>query len=147
MEHGHRQRPRAPLQCISFTCSRVTALELTGLDKDLEKVHYNSRFRLPLRNDSVPAPPSDASHVRKVDVRLPGASPVHQIITMIKWIRTSRLSTKNSLWPPVERGTKEGGPPRRRGSRFYGVQREFFKVLRGTRKSSLSTTYWSESTT
>jgi len=40
---------------------------------------------------------------RKVDARLPGkgnstphgARPVHQIITMIKWIRTSRLSIKN----------------------------------------------------
>jgi len=42
---------------------------------------------------------------RKVDVRLPGkgnsnssgARPVHLIITLIKWIRTSRLSKKNSL--------------------------------------------------
>jgi len=42
---------------------------------------------------------------RKVDTRLPGkgnsnshgARPVHLIITMIKWIRTSRLSMKNSL--------------------------------------------------
>ena len=42
---------------------------------------------------------------RKVDVRLPGkgnsnshgARPVHLIITMIKWTRTSRLSIKNSL--------------------------------------------------
>jgi len=42
---------------------------------------------------------------RKVDVRLPGkgdsnshgARPVHLIITMIKWIWTSRLSIKNSL--------------------------------------------------
>ena len=42
---------------------------------------------------------------RKVDVRLPGkgnsnshgARSVHLIITMIKWIRTSRLSIKNSL--------------------------------------------------
>ena len=42
---------------------------------------------------------------RKVDVRLPGkgnlnshgARPVHLIITMIKWIGTSRLSTKNSV--------------------------------------------------
>jgi len=41
--------------------------------------------------------------VRKVDIRLPrkgntnshGARPVHQIISMIKWIRTSRLSIKN----------------------------------------------------
>ena len=43
--------------------------------------------------------------VLKADVRLPakgnsnshGARPVHLMITMIKWIRTSRLSTKNSL--------------------------------------------------
>ena len=42
---------------------------------------------------------------RKVDVRLPGkgnsnshgARPIHLIIAMIKWIRTSRLSIKNSL--------------------------------------------------
>jgi len=42
---------------------------------------------------------------RKVDIRLPekgnsnshGARPVHFIISMIKWIRTSRLSIKNSL--------------------------------------------------
>ena len=42
---------------------------------------------------------------KKVDVRLPGkgnsnshgARPVHLIITMTKWIRTSRLSIKNSL--------------------------------------------------
>ena len=41
----------------------------------------------------------------KVDIRLPGkgnsnshgARPVHLIITTIKWIRTSRLSIKNSL--------------------------------------------------
>ena len=40
----------------------------------------------------------------KVDIRLPGrgnsnahgARPVHQIISMVKWIRTSRLSIKNS---------------------------------------------------
>ena len=42
---------------------------------------------------------------RKVDVRLPGkgnsnshgARPVHLIISMVKWIQTSRLSIKNSL--------------------------------------------------
>ena len=46
-----------------------------------------------------------AESSRKVDVRLPGkgisnshgARPVHLIITMIKWIRTSRLSIKKSL--------------------------------------------------
>ena len=31
-------------------------------------------------------------------VHLKGARPVHLIITMIKWVRTSRLSIKNSLW-------------------------------------------------
>ena len=43
----------------------------------------------------------------KLDARLPGkgnsnshgARPVHLIITMIKWIRTSRLSIQNSLFP------------------------------------------------
>ena len=40
---------------------------------------------------------------RMVDIRLPGkgnspdARPVHPIITMIKWIWTSRLSIENSL--------------------------------------------------
>ena len=42
---------------------------------------------------------------RKVDIRLPGKGnsnphgtrPVHQIISLIKWIRTSSLSIKNSL--------------------------------------------------
>ena len=47
-----------------------------------------------------------AAHTpRNVDVRLPGkrnsnshgARPVHLNITMIKWIRTRRLSIKNSL--------------------------------------------------
>ena len=47
----------------------------------------------------------ECAPTRKVDVRLPGkgnsnshgARSVHLIITMIKWIRTSRLSIKNSL--------------------------------------------------
>jgi len=48
-----------------------------------------------------PADSNKRESTRKVDVRLPGihngARPVHLIITMIKWIRTSRLSIKNSL--------------------------------------------------
>jgi len=56
----------------------------------------------------------------KVDIRLPekgnskshGARPVHLIITMIKWIRTRRLSIKNSLSPQrvhrVRQGQAEG---------------------------------------
>ena len=63
----------------------------------------------------------------KVDVRLPGkensnshgARPVHLIITMIKWIRTSRLSIKNSLrqgtvdawWPLYRPGGREQARP------------------------------------
>jgi len=60
-------------------------------------------------------PPSPVLHhvlrlTRKVDVRLPGkgdsnshgARPVILIITMIKWIRTSTLSIKNSLCAPSE---------------------------------------------
>jgi len=47
---------------------------------------------------------------RQVDTRLPGrgnsnshgAQPVHQVSSMIKWIRTSRLSIKNSLSEPPE---------------------------------------------
>ena len=50
---------------------------------------------------------------RKVDIRLPGkensnshgARPVHQIITMKKWIRTSKLSKRTlSFSAPVEHG-------------------------------------------
>ena len=47
----------------------------------------------------------DSTTPRKVDVRLPGkgnsnshgARPVHQIIKMIQWIRTSGLSIENSF--------------------------------------------------
>jgi len=54
-----------------------------------------------LRNEQIPP----AGRAKKVDVRLPekgnsnshGARPVHLIVTMIKWIRTSRLSIQNSL--------------------------------------------------
>jgi len=50
--------------------------------------------------------------LRKVDVRLPGkgngARPVHLIITMIKWIRTSRLSIKNSLSLSATVGNRGG---------------------------------------
>ena len=52
-----------------------------------------------------PCPILPFGFTRKVDARLPGkgnsnshgARPVHLIFTMIKWIRTSRLSIKNSL--------------------------------------------------
>ena len=53
----------------------------------------------------VPLQASCLSVNRNVDIRQPGkgnsnshgARPVHQIISTIQWIRTSRLSIKNSL--------------------------------------------------
>ena len=56
-------------------------------------------------------------HARKVDVRLPGkgnsnshgARPVRPIITMIKWIRTSRLPVKKNFLSPIW-GDGVGGP-------------------------------------
>jgi len=64
-----------------------------------------SLYRGVLNTEQEPASPLHRLIVRKVDVRLPGKGnsnshggrPVHLIITMIKWIRTSRLSIKNSL--------------------------------------------------
>ena len=58
---------------------------------------------------------------KKVDERLPGkgnsnshgARLVHLIITMIKWIRTSRLSRKNSL------SRTRGGRPRHLGRHVW----------------------------
>jgi len=57
------------------------------------------------REDGEVRPKLLRGEARKVDVRLPGkgnsnsraARQVHLIISMIKWIRTSRLSIKNSL--------------------------------------------------
>jgi len=74
---------------------------------------------------------------RKVDARLPGkrnsnsheARPVHQIITMIKWIRTSRLSitlrggtSRTSPAPSVRLETCSGSGIRVKGyvKRFRG---------------------------
>ena len=63
------------------------------------------KFRRAIQgNASCSSPDLINSRARKVDIRLPGkgnsnsyrARPVHQIISMIKRIRTSRLSIKNS---------------------------------------------------
>jgi len=73
---------------------------------------------------------------RKVDVMLPGkedsnshgARPVHLIITMQKWIRTSRLSIKNSplmLHTPTQTATYTlscGVQRGRGGSRVEGAR-------------------------
>ena len=66
--------------------------------------------------DAAPHQPAERSPVRKVDVRLPGkgnsnshgARPVHLIITMIKWFRTSGLSIKNSLSADLHSGSGIG---------------------------------------
>ena len=63
---------------------------------------------------------------RKVDVKLPGkgnsyahgARPVHLIITMMKWFRTSRLSIQNSHFVEVDQLQLRGG---RRAVRPPGV--------------------------
>jgi len=77
---------------------------------------------------------------RKVDVRLPGkgnsnshgARPVHLIITMIKWIRTRRLSIKNYLSAQaggaagvVYVPAREREGPKRTVSRARGTPRGF----------------------
>ena len=57
--------------------------------------------------------PVSQSITRKVDIRLPGSShgarPDHQIITMIKWIWTSRLSIQNSVSPTWRVTAKASG--------------------------------------
>jgi len=78
-----------------------------GLVFKADRLLYHSTLGLTRRVQS-------AGVHRKVDVRLPGkgisngcggARPDHLIITMIKWIRTSRLSIKNSLSAEVPRTT------------------------------------------
>ena len=58
-------------------------------------------YACPSRYADIAAELSMLAAPGKVDIRLPGkgngARPVRQIIVMIKWIRTSRLSIKNSL--------------------------------------------------
>ena len=76
----------------------------------------------------------DSSCGRKVDIRLPGkgnssshgARPVHQIILMIKWIRTSRLSIKLSLSSTltVEEEARAEAPDH--GRRHCPPEKEFF---------------------
>ena len=61
----------------------------------------------------VEAKAANSTRTRKVDVRLPGkgnsnshgARPVHQIISMTAWLRTSELSIHNSLST-----SREGAP-------------------------------------
>ena len=76
---------------------------------------------------------------RKVDVRLPGkgngARPVHLIIAMIKWTRTSRLSIKNPLseggrtLKPMEMKIRSGEAARSAGSSRDDICRAFLLLL------------------
>jgi len=74
---------------------------------------YRLRRSLPSGENATAAHTPLCPPARKVHVRLPGkrnakshgSRPVHLIITMIKWIRTSRLSIKNSLCDPLEAST------------------------------------------
>jgi len=68
---------------------------------------------------------------RKVDVRLPGkgdsnshgARPVHLIITMIKWTRTTRLSIKKPFSRRMVRTRGRRGRGRGRGKMTWASQR------------------------
>ena len=82
-------------------------VELNGSAVGLEE--RGERLLLLVRRPLLPLedePPPFLETPAKVDVRLPGkgnpnshdARPVHQIISMIKWIRTSGLSKENSLF-------------------------------------------------
>ena len=79
-----------------------------GLRVIRKKTNVPGRARV--RDDS-----NKSKSTRKVEVRPPrkgnsdphGARPVHLIITMIKWIRTGRLSIKNSLSIPVRARVRE----------------------------------------
>jgi len=79
---------------------------------------------------------------RKVDVRLPGkrnsnshgARPVHLIITIIKWIRTSRFSKNLSLrlLSTCDREGESWFVPSNRWTRFVCPQKPPDKVLAST---------------
>ena len=80
--------------------------------------------------------PLPAEHAALLLSKSHGARPVHLIITMIKWIRTSRLSIKDSVsrWgehrPLFQRGRADSArdPPPRRN--FF-----FFTPVTGPRRS------------
>ena len=81
---------------------------------------------------------------RKVDVRLPGqgnsnprgVSPVHLIITIITWLRTSKFSLKNSLFggtAPAARRAKvfrcSSSSRHPRGAGYSGINEGFSLLL------------------
>ena len=94
-----RPSPLPSAEENAFTVSRTFALKTrpeSGLDCLICAIVARQRPA---------AEPLGLAGHRKVDIRLPGrgnsnphgARPVHQIISMIKWMRTSRLSINHSL--------------------------------------------------
>ena len=86
---------------------------------------------------------------RKVDIRPPGKGnsnshgtrPVHQIIWMIKWIRTSRLSIKNSVSLHLQPARKVAiRPPGKENSNFHGARpvHQIIWMMKWIRTSRLS---------
>ena len=90
------------------------AKDIAAIKGDQVSADFGSQVHpLPTSAHTLPAGERHCSDPRKVDVRLPGqgnsnsygARPVHQIVSMMRWFRTSRLSRKNSLslcrppWP------------------------------------------------
>ena len=70
--------------------NRGDAAAQNRLDREIrpQRSHDQGHDHLPRKHIRLPEKGNSSSH---------GARPVHQIITMIKWIRTRRLSIHNSL--------------------------------------------------
>ena len=89
-----RDRHKLPSTTLEtlITLETPMALETTGVFGWWQEGRYNVTCK--------------RQPYRKVDIRLPGkgnsnaygARPVHQIISMIEWIRTSRLSMQNYVF-------------------------------------------------
>jgi len=90
-----------------IACCRVYALFTKGYQKNTPVVRCVVSFSPPRDADTARLPGKDVRLPGKGNSNSHGARPVHRIITMIKWIRTSRLSMKKSL--SVGGGDGEGG--------------------------------------
>ena len=75
---------------------------IINLNQALQLLHLADQLSLPKVYVRLPGKVNSNSH---------GARPVHLIITMIKWIRTSRLSIQNSFSP-----SGFAAPPSRRSA-------------------------------
>ena len=85
------------LRLIDFVHHSTLGLRVINKKK---KMGHTSRTRLSVLSRHPARPDISSRQVSesgKGNSNSHGARPVHLIITMIKWIRTSRLSIKNSL--------------------------------------------------